>query len=539
MISWLFFGLISAVVFDDDTSNNRQFDWELLLSEDRAKIDTKELTGILETWRVFETDKKNECGRNMRLIRAQLALDVARKVIQNHSPNPDVKNRAQTEMQLDPDLSLALMVLGETLTNAKDQIIRQVGFEARDWHGDTNTGWGSPTAVLEKMDRGGWCPRTKKLLRTQLRESATALLSVFASHRSHTFEGHGDCKEDEPCKLKSVNIRGEYATKHHVSCLHRNLTCDFGAPADSGASGRPGKCEGVLTTTELDHELPTCYTPCVNMIGVPIAEVIKILDEGKVPLIRFKRRASKKKPVELEVVESSSCPEYATISHVWSDGYGNPVENKLWRCQLDYFWDLLREAQLQKNRQKTGELRKNPEPLAFWMDTLVVPVQKEYKEQRKKAIAQIHRVYSKARYTIVIDNGLNSMPWDDRDYTTTAMRILASGWMRRLWTLQEAYLSRKLLFAFERWKQDSSSIPLVDLDEIEELYAETDEKLISSLPANARSYYHNMLGQDRKARIHSLTSTNGVGLVASVWKAAQWRVCVNLFFPDTISLNLM
>ncbi|CAN9107975.1 unnamed protein product [Alternaria alternata] len=111
------------------------------------------------------------------------------------------------------------------------------------------------------------------------------------------------------------------------------------------------------------------------------------------------------------------------------------------------------------------------------MDTLLIPVGGEdsHKAARKKAIHQIYTVFSRAKYTIVVDNGLSTMSWDDRDYTTTAMRILASGWMRRLWTLQEAYLSRKLLFAFKHWEEDhdeNKDPPLVDLDEIEALYHE-------------------------------------------------------------------
>jgi hypothetical protein len=83
----------------------------------------------------------------------------------------------------------------------------------------------------------------------------------------------------------------------------------------------------------------------------------------------------------------------------------------------------------------------------FWIDTLAVPIHENDKEERRIAVRQIHQVYTNARYTVVIDKGLGQMlPADS--YEGTAMRILASGWMRRLWTLQEAYLSRRLYFAF-------------------------------------------------------------------------------------------
>lgn len=515
MQSWLFFGLVAAVVYDD---NGREFDWERLLNG--RVLSTQNLPEMLNEWREWESKEENKPGQTLRLIRAQLALDVARRVIKNHSPAPG----ARTPL-LDKNLALTLMVLGETLTNAKAKIIQDVGFKARDWYGDATIGWGSPLAVLEKMD--DWCPRTIKLLRSQLRDNATALLSVYISHRGHVSKGHKEagCNELE-CFRKS-EIRqypGKYATQHHPDCLHGRI--DDPCHPELGRCLREGKEDTKEQEEDEERVLPTCHTPCYDMIGVDdVSKVVGIIEAGKVPLFVFNKRASMRDPIQLQVKESNLAEDYATISHVWSDGYGNPDKNKLWKCQLDYLWELLREAQSQRNRQKMGVERNNPTPLPFWMDTLAIPVEKRFKGTRKKAIAQIYKVYSKARYTIVIDNGLNNMSWTDKDYTTTAMRILASGWMRRLWTLQEAYLSRKLLFAFGRWDDgDNKNIPLVDLDEIEERYVDVDEKLVSSLPANARSYYHNMLGQDRKARIHGLTSTNSVGLVASVWKAAQWRV---------------
>ncbi|KAF2793873.1 hypothetical protein K505DRAFT_417498 [Melanomma pulvis-pyrius CBS 109.77] len=524
MQSWLFFGLIAAVVYDD---NCRTFDPALLVTVDKSKICTDNLVDILNDWYAWEQKEENRKGQEMRMIRAQLALDLARKVVKQYCSyeNLEMEGRVHGPFHLDSSLALSLMVLGETLTNAKARILNQIEFNISGWSGDATMGWGTPLAVLEKMKRANWCPRTMRLLRAQLRENATALLSVYLSHRGHTFVGHKEANCDEDvCRVKSEDSRfpNDYATKHHPSCLHIGLGPDC-TPNET--------CHHIddddFKKDEEIHESPTCHAPCHEMIGVDIEKVVRIIDKGKIPLIKFKRRESLKDPIELDVIENTSCKEYATISHVWSDGYGNVKHNKLWGCQLDYFWELLKEAQAQRTRQNRGESRLKPEPLPFWIDTLTIPVQKEHKPARKKAVGQIFDVYLKARYTIVIDNGLNSMTWTDK-YTTTAMRILASGWMRRLWTLQEAYLSRKLFFAFKPYGDADAEQPLVDLDEIEELFVETNDELVSNLAVNARSYYHNMLGRDRKARIHELTSTNSVGLIASVWRAAQWRTTSHL-----------
>lgn len=191
-----------------------------------------------------------------------------------------------------------------------------------------------------------------------------------------------------------------------------------------------------------------------------------------------------------------------------SDGYGNPLENKLWKCQLDFFDDLFKEAQ--KSSPALGERK------LFWIDTLAIPIHQDHREERKIAVRQIHQVYTNARYTIVIDKGLGRMD-ATTTYEGTAMRILASGWMRRLWTLQEAYLSRRLYFAFAEGQ-------LKNLEDLEDMYPKANDILASSIPSAARNYFYSLLGNDRRARINDLPAGSGTQILASIWKAARWRV---------------
>jgi hypothetical protein len=548
MQSWLFFGLIAAVVYDENGSVDRKFDYSRLIDENNENVNTTNLEKMLQEWRVWEMDVSNISGQKMRMIRAQLALDLARKVVTTNCSldNLPLDGIHQGPMYLKPGLAMSLMIIGETLTNAKARIIKEVGFHVRGWYGDTEDGWGTPKAVIDKMLSEGWCPRTVKLLRAQLRNNATALLGVYASHPKSKFKGHERCDENEACKVKSQHSldQDKYATKHHPDCMHGRGTsaCAINRAhmivrGQTATSVGPYCYGNDLKGNEATHNAPTCHTPCTSMIGVDMEKVIDLINTDRIPLLKFKK-SSTPSEFELELTDHTESPEYATISHVWSDGYGNTEKNELYRCQLNYFCELLKWAQVSRLQHRKGQSSKNAEPLPFWLDTLVIPIppkrnsptddaelenkKNKYREARVKAISQIYTVFSKAKYTVVIDNGLSDMPWDDRDYTTTAMRILASGWMRRLWTLQEAFLSRKLLFAFKSSGQ--KTLPLVDLDAIEDLYDETDTQLISNLPATAQSYYNNLLGPDRKARIHNLTSTNGVGLIASVWRAAQWRV---------------
>jgi hypothetical protein len=189
------------------------------------------------------------------------------------------------------------------------------------------------------------------------------------------------------------------------------------------------------------------------MHGPDMLIVRRYLALGQIPLLRFKHApkpkntASSEDDLNLEIftwTENFENPtKYATISHVWSDGFGNEEENELHRCQLRFIRRLL------DNLGDDGAQGWNT---PFWMDTLVIPVGqgKEEEDLRKRAIKQIFQVFKESSYTIVLDAGLSQMnPGSTDRPAVAAMRILGSSWMRRLWTLQEAFLSRKIYFAFE------------------------------------------------------------------------------------------
>lgn len=460
--SWLFFGLLETVI---QLPQNRNLILGDFLSEDRGSIDTKRLSGYLEEWRNHEVDMKDD--HTIRMIRTQVALDRAREVVRDHCSMDGQHYRKQ---QIHPELCLSLMVLGETLSNAKSKIVEKLGCNIRGWYGDATEGWGSPECLLEKMkNTGGWCPGTLRVLRGQLKSMATSLLAASYSHDAEILKqrSHINCNDAHPCQHTPVDGHGKYQRRHTPQCPNAKECRSIGP-----------LIEDILTTIEGDNY----------------------------PLLSYDG--------ELGTVTVHSCEphqHYATISHVWADGYGNPDKNELWQCQLNFFQNLFRELPGGKHRGK----------LYFWIDTLAVPVgrSKRERELRDRAIKKIHDIYNKARYTIVVDDALTQMG-QGTTYEGAAMRILASGWMRRLWTLQEAYVSRRLMFAF-KYNQ------LKNLDDLEDTYNKASDVLTSSIATAARDYFHNMLGQHRNARMSELSSSSGSGLLASVWRASQWRVSLS------------
>ena len=136
---------------------------------------------------------------------------------------------------------------------------------------------------------------------------------------------------------------------------------------------------------------------------------------------------------------------YVAISHVWSGGLGNPTKNSLPLCQLENI------------RQCVAKLLQGEKSL-FWIDTLCVSRRKDGKNL---AIRKMKETYQDATRVLVLDTQLmqtsiNSQRWQSSATNDTRiefakeflLRIALSGWMRRLWTLQEGAIARDIDFQF-------------------------------------------------------------------------------------------
>jgi len=251
-------------------------------------------------------------------------------------------------------------------------------------------------------------------------------------------------------------------------------------------------------TYKTQHRWPCGGTDCV-MKGPDINKLLEIIRNGQIPLLEYDKSSSK---VNVRPYERPQT--YATISHVWSDGYGNREAAELPECQLEFISSLVQKS---KHRGQGDAL--------FWMDTLANPPH-IYFEERRLAVQRIKDVYHNAKLTIVLDLALEHVRTGQK-YHEIGMRILASGWMRRLWTLQEAYLSKKIEFAFNDEK-------LMDLDDIEDMYSDAKNSLASNMATLARTYFHHMMGLERQARLFNFYPKNPYDIIASVWRSAQWRV---------------
>ncbi|KAK0213847.1 hypothetical protein IW262DRAFT_335152 [Armillaria fumosa] len=80
-------------------------------------------------------------------------------------------------------------------------------------------------------------------------------------------------------------------------------------------------------------------------------------------------------------------------------------------------------------------------PMALWIDTLCIPVAPHLKEYRKLAIRLLGQTFYDAKIVLVLDRELCSVESQKVSDLELGIRIVSGGWVKRLWTLQEAAVS--------------------------------------------------------------------------------------------------
>ncbi|KAK3353866.1 hypothetical protein B0T25DRAFT_581540 [Lasiosphaeria hispida] len=142
-------------------------------------------------------------------------------------------------------------------------------------------------------------------------------------------------------------------------------------------------------------------------------------------------------------------PLYVAIPHVWADGMGNPRENRLPDCQL---------ARIQAMVDNLDFLGRDPSsPVAFWMDTLCIPMANKHKALRKECIRSMRLIYSEASAVLALDAWMQQVPLaapaPDR-----SIRFYTCAWLRRLWTFQKGILNRNMFLRFQDGAQGHQSL---------------------------------------------------------------------------------
>lgn len=258
----------------------------------------------------------------------------------------------------------------------------------------------------------------------------------------------------------------------HASCSEQNCTT-----------------QNLDTAAYTTQHAPTCSDSSCSFLLPSFADVKNLLSLEEIPVIVYDGGTQL-------MVHSATAGPYVAISHVWADGLGSTTEKGLPTCQI--------------SRMTTFARQRNPKG-AFWVDALCVP---EEKSLRKKVINLMAKTYECAEAVIVFDAGIRSLCTSTTPVREIIVRILTSGWMHRLWTLQEALLARELLFEF------ADGLFWIKL--LEYAHAESQKQTLSPIgfipqdPTMSQSYMsHTLQLLFKRRRLCPWTLMNLVPLITS------------------------
>lgn len=243
-------------------------------------------------------------------------------------------------------------------------------------------------------------------------------LAVARSLNGNPIQAHAECTSETCCFLQ-IN-ENDYVVKHQRGC------------------------DGCPT------------------LAPDIGEVSRILGTGGIPVIRLRTLSKQQSSIgetpqglpldaqdsiRMDVIPYQEGLVFCAISHVWSDGLGNPYMNALPQCQMQALLPAAILAHQGSHSVDDSHVEKSPRgaEVLLWIDTLCIPL---IKEPRKQAIQRLKDTFALATRVLVLDSNLEESNKQNITILELGYRILSCNWQRRMWTLQEAVFAPKLAFKF-------------------------------------------------------------------------------------------
>ncbi|KAF2642224.1 hypothetical protein P280DRAFT_468657 [Massarina eburnea CBS 473.64] len=265
----------------------------------------------------------------------------------------------------------------------------------------------------------GWCPFEI--------EAMSRCLSTGALHFMSTTRRPDDTKPHNMIRIRSQQKESNSSRLGQLSLSEGEKLCT------------PYNCS-IRQIPNDNYETVHC-SDCLGCFDVEAdaneLEAILLRDDQSIPLIMSIDPEDQSKTIHM--VASQPDVAYVSISHVWSDGLGNPKRNAIPHCQL---------LRLSKMVRSLGGENKNT--VLFWFDTICVPPDGTGKDKvQELAMERMRQTYESANAVIVLDKWLLSSKAIGTSDAELILRISFSVWNRRLWTYQEAALARTLYFHFQ------------------------------------------------------------------------------------------
>ncbi|KAI2749511.1 hypothetical protein DTO012A8_9851 [Penicillium roqueforti] len=406
--AWLFFGVIESALFDSFSASLRD-------TPQGKVIDTKILRGLKVSWELrlsgvgWPISQWRDQWDDTRVKAEAILFGLG--ALAKSSLSGEVSLPESTETALDHIVRGSLLLLEHMIS-----IAPPVLYERRPMQ----TLMSMRTPGMEEQLRGrllsqGWCP---SMYNTFGSISGSLHLLEYACIFPATdgpTERHEACSEER--------------------CIGHNLDVD---------------------TAKAKHRQPDCKC---ESVAPGLHQIIAAVDGGSFPVIDMRRLQLALMPgisdSQRDHMRYSAVSKYqegmkfAAISHVWSDGLMGTSETGLPGCQIQHLAGLACASAQSSLHPESAQV-----PWYLWIDALCIPADSRV---RKMAITKMRQVYSEASMTIVLDNGLYSTPENLTGFSIM-FRLMTCAWSRRLWTLQEAILSKSLYILFPAGLAEVSSL---------------------------------------------------------------------------------
>ncbi|KAL4914101.1 hypothetical protein BDW62DRAFT_149287 [Aspergillus aurantiobrunneus] len=231
-------------------------------------------------------------------------------------------------------------------------------------------------------------------------------------------------------EISKLNRQTDCSTRFYLAQIDRRAL----DKNHSNCTARAGcRAHQIDEPTYKSRHRPDCKgdAMCWNL-GPPVENLTQVIADGGYPLVNL---ADNGREVQVRPVRQGD--RYVTISHVWSDGLGNPQNNTLPYCQIVYIQGLVNSLYPESSH-----------PVRFWIDTLCIPVDPRQSQFRRMAINRIGETFRQSDKTLALDNSLMAQS-TDIDWVEMNMRIKYCPWVTRAWTLLEGRVGKELLFQFK------------------------------------------------------------------------------------------
>lgn len=223
-------------------------------------------------------------------------------------------------------------------------------------------------------------------------------------------------------------------------------------------------CNALQTTGEetARHVEENCR--CEN-VGPDQAQICQILGAGYIPILQLRKLEGGKLEIVAKKFERGD--EYCAISHVWGDRFATMQKNSMPLCQLQRISRLLdsaanyfddkenfderdqKQLQIQREQCERNQGVTVSSQRCIWMDSLCIPSNPERRKMRQKSIERMRNIYDDAKCVLVLDTDMLALSPEHPNWSREILlRLMFSGWIQRLWTLQEACFNPHVFVAF-------------------------------------------------------------------------------------------